>query len=255
MQIIKNIITSLFLLVSLSIIGLGIYLETSIDQMMSKDNQNRLFSEIETTPALPDSFYASIEKYYPEKFQYGIWEVLFRQLVFGQNKANQCQSQAIQIATNSKYSHMGIIYQEGDDFFVYEAVQPVKITKLTDWINRGENGNYVVKRLKNSEAILTKTGIAKMKSIGQQYLGKDYDLRFEWSDNKIYCSELVWKIYKEAFNIEIGALERIGDFNLSNKTVQKKVRERYGDKVPKEEWVITPDQMFHAKNLRTVREK
>lgn len=55
------------------------------------------------------------------------------------------QSKAIQIATGSKYSHMGIIYKLGNDFFVYEAVQPVKLTPLNDWINRGENGHYVVR--------------------------------------------------------------------------------------------------------------
>jgi uncharacterized protein YycO len=150
---------------------------------------------------------------------------------------------------------MGIIYREGNDFFVYEAVQPVKITKLNTWINRGENSNYVVKRLKNSDEVLNLKGVEKMKSIGKKYLGKDYDLRFEWSDNKIYCSELVWKIYKEAFNIEIGKLERIRDFDLSDKTVQNKIKERYGNRIPTDELIITPDRMFNAKDLITIKEK
>jgi len=174
-------------------------------------------------------------------------------LIFHTSRSNQ--SQAIQIATNSKYSHMGIIYQEGNDFFVYEAIQPVKMTNLKDWINRGVNGNYVVKRLKNSNEILTDEGIEKMKLVGKKYLGKDYDLLFEWSDDKIYCSELAWKIYKEAFNIEIGTLEKIKDFDLSNKTVQQKVKERYGNNIPTDELVITPDRMFNAKNLITIKEK
>jgi len=174
-------------------------------------------------------------------------------LIFHTSRSNQ--SQAIQIATNSKYSHMGIIYQEGNDFFVYEAIQPVKMTNLKDWINRGINGNYVVKRLKNSNEILTDEGIEKMKLVGKKYLGKDYDLLFEWSDDKIYCSELAWKIYKEAFNIEIGTLEKIKDFDLSNKTVQQKVKERYGNNIPTDELVITPDRMFNAKNLITIKEK
>ncbi len=174
-------------------------------------------------------------------------------LIFHTSRSNQ--SQAIQIATNSKYSHMGIIYKEDDGFFVCEAVQPVKITELNEWKNRGENGRYVVKRLKNSDKILTEEGIEKMKIKEKKYLGKDYDLRFEWSDDKIYCSELVWKIYKEAFNIEIGKLERFGDFDLSDKTVQTKVKERYGDKIPKDELVITPDRMFNAENLMTIKEK
>jgi hypothetical protein len=40
------------------------------------------------------------------------------------------QSKAIQLATNSKYSHCGIIYKDNGQFYVYEAVQPVKITCL-----------------------------------------------------------------------------------------------------------------------------
>ena len=174
-------------------------------------------------------------------------------LIFHTSRSNQ--SQAIQIATNSKYSHMGIIYKEEENYLVYEAVQTVKTTNLDDWINRGENGNYVVKRLKNSEKYFSDEGIQKMKIVGKKYLGKDYDLRFKWSDDKIYCSELAWKIYKEAFNIEIGELEKVEDFDLSNKTVQKKVKERYGSDIPKDEFVITPDRMFKSEKLMTIKEK
>ena len=173
-------------------------------------------------------------------------------LIFHTSQSDQ--SEAIQIATNSKYSHMGIIYQDGNEYFVYEAIQPVRLTRLQDWIDRGKDGKYVVKRLKNRDELLTEEGIRKMKAIGIKYLGKDYDLRFEWSDNKIYCSELVWKIYKEAFNIEIGTLEKFNDFDLSNQTVQKKVKERYGNKIPKDELVITPDRMFESNKLITVIE-
>lgn len=173
-------------------------------------------------------------------------------LIFHTSRSSQ--SEAIQLATNSKYSHMGIIYQNGNDFFVYEAVQSVKITELKEWIDRGQNGEFVVKRLKNSEDILTEEGLQKMKSVGEKYLGKEYDYLFEWSDDKIYCSELVWKIYKESFDIEIGELERFGDFNLSDKIVQRKVKERYGNEVPEEELVITPDRMFHSDKLITIIE-
>ena len=38
------------------------------------------------------------------------------------------QSKAIQLATNSKYSHCGLIFKDGKDFYVFEAVQPVKRT-------------------------------------------------------------------------------------------------------------------------------
>ena len=46
------------------------------------------------------------------------------------------QSKAIQLATKSKYSHCGLIYKEGNDFVVFEAVQPVKKTLLDKWSRR-----------------------------------------------------------------------------------------------------------------------
>jgi len=162
------------------------------------------------------------------------------------------QSKAIQIATKSKYSHMGLIYQKGNNLYVYEAVQPVKLTPLLQWIKRGENEHFVVKRLKNSAQILTPKNLAKMKAVGEKYLGKSYDSKFQWSDDKMYCSELVWKIYKEVFDIEIGKLEKIKDFDLSDKRVEKKVKERYGNRLPLDELVITPDRMFNSNLLKTV---
>lgn len=165
------------------------------------------------------------------------------------------QSLAIQIASNSKYSHVGMIYQDGGKDYVLEAVQPVKLTPLTQFINRGENKHYVVKRIKNSDEVLTSEGIAKMKMIGGKYLNKNYDLKFEWSDDKIYCSELVWKIYDQAFGIKIGALQQIKDFDLSDPVVKAKAKQRYGKNIPLEELIITPDRMFQSDQLVTVFER
>ena len=147
---------------------------------------------------------------------------------------------------------MGIIYKQGDDFFVFEAVQLVKLTPLNDWIKRGEDEQYVIKRIKDSERLLTPETLTKMKRIGEKYTGKDYDLYFEWSDSKIYCSELVWKIYKEAVGLEIGKLESLGDFNLTDKSVKQKLTERYGANIPKDELVISPASMFNSDLLITV---
>ena len=162
------------------------------------------------------------------------------------------QSKAIQMATHSPYSHMGIIYQQGDDLFVYEAVQPVKLTPLRDWIARGEGGHYVVKRIKHADHILSHEVLMKMRQAGEKYRGKDYDLYFEWSDARIYCSELVWKIYKEALGIEIGKLQKLGDFDLTHNVVKARMTERYGETIPTDEWVISPAAMFNSDKLKTV---
>ena len=174
-------------------------------------------------------------------------------IIFQTSTSNQ--SKAIQLATNSKYSHMGIIYENDGTYLVYEAVQPVKLTPLTEWIKRGENGHYVIKRLTNADKVLSSSNLSKMKKIGEQFKGKSYDIYFEWSDDKIYCSELVWKIYKQATGIEIGQLEQLSDFDLTNEIVKNKLKERYGNDIPMDEKVISPAAMFNSNKLITIEEK
>jgi hypothetical protein len=163
------------------------------------------------------------------------------------------QSKAIQLATKSKYSHCGLIFKDGNDFYVFEAVQPVKRTQLDKWIARGKDGKFVIKRLKNADKVLTPAILSKMKQVGDNFNGKNYDLTFEWSDDKIYCSELIWKIYQRSTGLEIGKLEKLSDFDLTNGAVKKKMKERYGDKIPTEEIVISPAAIFDSELLTTVK--
>jgi len=163
------------------------------------------------------------------------------------------QSKAIQLATKSKYSHCGLIYKDGNDFYVFEAVQPVQRTPLDQWIARGQDGRYVIKRLKNVDQVLTPETLSKMKQVGDSFNGKNYDLTFEWSDDNIYCSELIWKIYQRATGIEIGKLEKLSDFDLTSDVVKNKMKERYGDKIPTEEIVISPAAIFDSELLTTVK--
>lgn len=163
------------------------------------------------------------------------------------------QSQAIQLATNSKYSHCGIVFKEGNKFYVFEAIQPVKRTPLAQWIARGKDAQYVVKRLKNADQVLTPEALRKMKQVGNQFRGKNYDLTFEWSDNKIYCSELVWKMYQRATGIEVGKLEKLSSFDLTAEAVKKKMKERYGNNIPMNETVISPAAIFDSGLLITVQ--
>lgn len=132
-------------------------------------------------------------------------------------------------------------------------MQPVKRTPLDKWIARGENGKFVIKRLKNSEQILTLTVLQKMKQVGETFVGKSYDLTFEWSDDKIYCSELIWKVYQRASGIEIGKLQKLSDFDLTNEAVKSKMKERYGDKIPMDEIAISQSPIFDSELLTTVK--
>ncbi|HEV7764980.1 MAG TPA: YiiX family permuted papain-like enzyme [Thermoanaerobaculia bacterium] len=167
-------------------------------------------------------------------------------IIFHESRSSQ--SRAIQLATKSRYSHMGILYRNNGRWYVYEAVQPVKLTPFADWIARGRDGHFVVKRLRDTRK-LTPQVLARMRKVGEEYRGKNYDLYFEWSDDRIYCSELVWKIYKRAASVEIGKLQRLREFDLSHPAVRAKMRERYGNRVPQNEPVISPAAMFDSETL------
>ncbi len=174
-------------------------------------------------------------------------------LIFQTSLSNQ--SKAIQVATKSKYSHCGIIFKKENDsknWYVIEAVQPVKWTLLEKWIARGKDGHYIIKRL-SSDPILPQPMFLKLRTNAEKYLGKNYDFTFEWSDDKIYCSELLWKVYKKTTGIEIGKLEKLKDFNLNNEIVIKKMNKRYGKNFPMNETVISPKSIFESENLITIK--
>ena len=167
-------------------------------------------------------------------------------IIFHESRSSQ--SKAIQLATKSRYSHMGIVYRNDGKWFVYEAVEPVKLTPLQQWIDRGRNGHFVVKRLRSASR-LTPAVLKRMRASGEKYRGKPYDLYFEWDNQRIYCSELVWKIYKEGAGIEIGRLQRLREFDLSTPAVRAKMKERYGTRIPLNEPVISPAAMFVSAEL------
>lgn len=162
------------------------------------------------------------------------------------------QGKAIKLATKSRYTHVGVVFDYKGELLVLEAVGPVKKTKLKDFINRGINKHYVIKRLKNAEDKLTNDNIVKLKEAGDKYLGLPYDIYFGWQNDRIYCTELVWKIYKEILGIELGRLGKLKDFDLSSFTVRLLMFKRYGLKIPYDEPVIAPSTMFDSKELETI---
>ena len=162
------------------------------------------------------------------------------------------QSAAIQLATHSLYSHVGMIMLKDGKPFVYEAVGPVKYTSLKEWIKQGDGSHFAARRLKDSAKILTPRILQKMRETAEQFKGKAYDWTFEWSDEKMYCSELVWKIYQRATGLEIGSLQKLKEFDFSRPEVRAQLKEKYGDHVPWNEKVISPAGMFNSDLLVTV---
>jgi hypothetical protein len=162
------------------------------------------------------------------------------------------QSEAFRIATNSKFSHCGIVFDFNGELMVYEAVQPVRLTPIDEWITHGKDNAFVVKRLKDAKKTITPTILKKMKEYGKTFHNKEYDLFFEWSDDKMYCSELVWKIHKEAAGIELCPLQKLSDFNLKNKSVKDILKMRFGNAIPLNEKVVAPSNIANSDILETI---
>ncbi len=202
-----------------------------------------LFSRCSDASSENESFFT--KKYAPLALQNG--DIIFQSSESGQSKA-------VSLATHSKYTHCGIVFVEKNKIVIYEAVQPVKITAMDEWIKHGTDNKYVVKRLKNASTVLNAETISKMKASAENYKDKDYDLYFGWSDDKIYCSELVWKVYKQGANIEVGKLQKLKDFDLTSLPVKQKLKERYGNKIPLEETVISPQNIFDSELLVTIKD-
>jgi hypothetical protein len=97
--------------------------------------------------------------------------------------------------------------------------------------------------------------LKKLRVAARRFAGRPYDLTFGWADDRIYCSELVWKAYDRGLGIQLGELQKVRDFKLTDPAVRAKMRERYGDNVPLDEPVISPVAMFQSRLLVTVAEQ
>lgn len=162
------------------------------------------------------------------------------------------QGLAIQLATKSVYTHVGIIFKLEGQWMVYEAVQPVKKTPLQQFIAEGDSGHYVVKRLVQSDSLLTMDKIATMKTYLNAQLNKPYDPYFNWDDKAIYCSELVWKCYRKA-GIELSQLNALKTYDLKHAVVKAIMKERYGNAIPYDEKVVSPGDIFNSGKLFEVQ--
>jgi hypothetical protein len=174
-------------------------------------------------------------------------------LVFQTSRSTQ--SEAVALATRSRYTHMGVVLVEDGRPMVLEAVEPVKLTAFEKWVERGEGGRVVVKRLKAAEELLTPAARARMRGLARKWTGRHYDAQFRWDDQRLYCSELVYKLLDLAAGIRIGKLQRAKEMNLAAPGVQTKLRERFGGKkgaFNPEEIVISPQSMFDDPKLETL---
>lgn len=148
-------------------------------------------------------------------------------------------SEAIKLATDSPYSHCGLVSVEGDSAYVIEAVGPVRKIPLEEWIEDG-GGLYSALRLKEGRSV------DKAIRAAEKYLGLPYDRMYLWSDDEFYCSELVYKAYSRGCGISLCDLRQFEDYNLE--PVKRAILERFGE-VPVGQKVVTPEDLARSESL------
>lgn len=168
-------------------------------------------------------------------------------IIFIQNPSGQ--GKAIQLATKSKYTHVGVIFYENGKAMVYHAVQPVSVNTLEEFKDMSSDGKFEIKSLKD-RSVLSKEAVEKMLKEAKRLIGTNYDIYFAWDDKELYCSEFVWKIYQKYTNLEIGKLRPLKEFNLEAPQVKEIMKRRYGNKIPYDEKMISPGDMYESELLK-----
>jgi hypothetical protein len=173
-------------------------------------------------------------------------DIVFSGSAFGQGAA-------IIAATGSPYTHCGVVFKQDGRWMVIEAVQPVSVATLEDFMARGRKEAFTARRLKTA---IAPDAFQKAREWAAAQVGRDYDVRFGWDDKKLYCSELVWKIYQQA-GIELCPPRRFRDYNLQRPEVRKMIEQRYGsmDRLPMDEKVVAPSDLAASKLLMEVPRK
>lgn len=163
-------------------------------------------------------------------------DMIFQSLPFAE------LTEVIEGVTNSPYSHVGVIVEIGKSWYVREALGEVKDTPLYLWILRGREDSFSVYRLKSEYQKHIKSMIVE----SEKFLGKPYDFLYELDDGKIYCSELIFKSYKQVTNENLGKLVKLEELNW-------KPHEDFilsiENEIPLDRVMITPKDLSEAKQL------
>lgn len=158
---------------------------------------------------------------------------------------------AIRAATGSDYTHCGIVFQKDGTWMVLEAVQPVRAVSLEKFYSRSKGGLFTVRRLKTP---LTPDAMAKGREWATEQVGKDYDPRFLWGDDAMYCSELVWKAFQHA-GVELCKPRQFKDYHLDDPKVRKDIEQQFGsvEELPREEKVVAPSDLASSPLLMEIK--
>ena len=149
-------------------------------------------------------------------------------------ESQSSQSPYIKVGTMSKWTHCGVVVETPQGLKVLEASKTVRLTPVATFIGAAKNVNWCIKRPKQqlSRPISYK-----------KYLGQPYDLEFRFDNGGMYCSELVWLVYKDQ-NIELCKPRKVSSFVLTRIPRVKKLMEKRN--ISMDQYAVAPVDLYRA---------
>ncbi len=154
---------------------------------------------------------------------------------------------AIEGVTGSPYSHCGILNQVDGEWVIHEAIGPVRVVALETWIMQGMRQEYDVYRLKPEY----QDKVGELLAATEPYMGRPYDIQYDFDDEKIYCSELIFKAFQTVYGEDLGKVVPLGELNW--KPHEAFIR-HIDPSLPLQRKMITPQHLAEAPQLEQVFE-
>lgn len=156
--------------------------------------------------------------------------------------------------TNSLASHVGILFADGNGGWeVAESTFPVaKYTPLNEFLDRSDNGWFCIRRLKDE---IKAEQIVALRAQCDQRMGIPYHAGFNYESRKLFCSKLVYEVFRDVLGIEVGELETFREL-LSKKQDPSLFFWRlwFFGFIPWQRLTVTPASQMISKRLLTVSE-
>lgn len=154
--------------------------------------------------------------------------------------AGNRNSEAVKYATQSQFTHCGIVVEQDSALYVMEVQERCILTPFNDFINRGYGSQYCIKR--------------PTKEIGEfdyrKYLGANYDYQLLLNNNRYYGAELVYMIYKNDLGIELCQPKAAQEYRTDS--IMPIISQR---NIKPDQLVVSPADLYNSPELQVVKRR
>lgn len=155
-------------------------------------------------------------------------------------------------ATNTWTNHVGVVVDvSGDEPRIGESAFPLsRITTLSRFVRRSENGRFAVTRLNDD---LTAEQQVEVLAAATRRSGILYDTGFDLHSRREFCSRYAREVLAEASGRVVGEVETFAHLLASRPDVNQTFwKVWYFGRIPWNRETVTPASLLRSQEVRTV---